>query len=245
MFAHAFGGAEQQPAVRLQCEVEKRDELLLQFRAQVDQHIAAADQIEFGKGRVFDDVLLGEHQQVTDGFIDAIGAANGFGGEKARQAFGRKIGGDAGRIAAGAGGGDGPAVDVRGEQLHREAGLDRLHVLDQQDGDRVGLLAGGTARGPDADHRTGRFACKERGDDRVLQHLKNIRVAEELGDTDEHVTKQRLHLGRSPLEIFDVVVDPLDLVDGHAALDAAVDGARFVLGKVVAGLGTQQDEDLL
>ena len=32
---------------------------------------------------------------------------------------------------------------------------------------------------------------------------------------------------------------------GHAALDAAVDGARLVLGEVVARLGPQQDEDLL
>ena len=177
--------------------------------------------------------------------MDAIAAAIGFGGEEARQAFGRKIGGDAGRITAGAGGGDGLAVDVRGEQLHREAGLDRLNALDQQDGDRVGLLARGTARGPDADHRAGRFTGKERGDDLFLQHLEHLRVAEEMGDADEHVTKQRLHLGGSLLEIFDVAVDPLDLVHGHAALDAAVDGARFVLGKVVAGLGAQQDEDLL
>ena len=243
MFAHAFGGAEEEPAVRLQREVKKREEVLLQLRAEVDQQIAATDQIELEKGRILDDVLLGEDQQVADAFVDAIAAA--IGGEEARQAFGRKIGGDAGRIAAGAGGRDGLAVDVRGEELHGEAGLDRLHALDQQDGERVGLLARGTARGPDADHRTGRFTGKERGDDLFLQHLEHLRIAEEMGDADEHVTKQRLHLGGSLLEIFDVAVDPLDLVHGHAALDPAVDGARFVLGKVVAGLGAQQDEDLL
>ena len=116
MIAHAFGGAEEEPTVRLQREVEKRDELLLQLRAQVDQQIAATEQIELGKGRILDDVLLGEDQQVAEAFMDAIAAAIGFGGEEARQAFGRKIGGDAGRITAGAGRGDGPAVDIRGEE---------------------------------------------------------------------------------------------------------------------------------
>ena len=33
-------------------------------------------------------------------------------------------------------------------------------------------------------------------------------------------------------------------MNGHAPLDAAMDGARLVLGKVVAGLGAQQNEDL-
>ena len=47
------------------------------------------------------------------------------------------------------------------------------------------------------------------------------------------------------LQIADVLVQSLDLVDGHAPLDAAVDGALLVLGKIVAGLGAQQEEDLL
>jgi hypothetical protein len=34
-------------------------------------------------------------------------------------------------------------------------------------------------------------------------------------------------------------------VDDHAPFDAAAYGARLVLGKVVAGLGAQQDEDLI
>jgi hypothetical protein len=37
----------------------------------------------------------------------------------------------------------------------------------------------------------------------------------------------------------------VDLMHGHAPLDATVDGARLVLRKVVAGLGAQQDEDFL
>jgi hypothetical protein len=34
-------------------------------------------------------------------------------------------------------------------------------------------------------------------------------------------------------------------MDGHAPLDAPNDGAPFVLGKVMTGLGAEQEEDLL
>ena len=47
---------------------------------------------------------------------------------------------------------------------------------------------------------------------------------------------------RALLQVFDVPVYRVDLVDGHAPLDAAADGTWFVLGKVVAGLAAQQDE---
>jgi hypothetical protein len=57
--------------------------------------------------------------------------------------------------------------------------------------------------------------------------------------------KEKFHFRWGPLQIFDVFTKRFDLVDGHASFDTAVDGARFVLGKVVAGLGAKQYEDLL
>ncbi len=98
---------------------------------------------------------------------------------------------------------------------------------------------------PDADHGARGLAGKEPGDDLFLERLEGLRVAEETGHADQQVAKERLHLRRRLLQVLDVAVHRFDLVDGHAPLDAAVDGARLVLGKVVAGLGAQQDEDLL
>ena len=118
-------------------------------------------------------------------------------------------------------------------------------LLLEQDGDGIGFLAGGAAGHPDADRGARGLAGKEPRDDLFLERLEGLRVAEEIGDADQQVAKERLHLGRGLLQIADVLVQPFDLVDGHAPLDAAVDGALLVLGKVVAGLGAQQDEDLL
>jgi hypothetical protein len=77
-----------------------------------------------------------------------------------------------------------------------------------------------------------------------LERLKCLRVAEETGDADQEVAKERLHIGWGLLQIADILVQSLDLVDGHAPLDAAGDGALLVMGEVVTGLGAQQQEDL-
>ena len=243
--AHGLGGAQEEHAARVQRVVEQGDELLLQFPAHVDQQVAATDQVELGKRRVFDHVLLGKDQQVADAFVDAVGAAVRLLGEKARQPLRRDVGGDAGGIDAGAGLFDGPAVNVGGKDLHLETLLQRLHVLLEQDGDGIGFLAGGTAGHPDADHCAGGLAGKKPRDDLFLQRRERLRVAEEIGDADQQIAKERLHLGRGLLQVAHVLVQPLDLVDGHAPLDAADDGVLLVLGKIVAGLGAQQDEDLL
>src|ERR1019366_8569839 len=138
-----------------------------------------------------------------------------------------------------------PAINVGGEELHRIILLARLHALMQEDRDGIGLLAGRASRRPDADHGACGLVCKEFGEALFLKYLEGLRIAEETGYTDQQVTKQRLHLGWRLLQIPDVVVDHVDLVNGHAPFDAAVDRAWLVLGKVVAGLGAQQDEDLL
>jgi hypothetical protein len=60
--------------LRIQSIMEQADELLLQVPVQIDQQIAAADQIQIGERRVLDDVLLGKDQQIADGFPGAIEA---------------------------------------------------------------------------------------------------------------------------------------------------------------------------
>ena len=176
--------------------------------------------------------------------MDAVGAAAGLGREIARQPLRREVGRDAGRIDPGPGRGDRPAVDVGGEHLHRESLPERLHALHQENGEGIGFLAGGAPRRPDANYGVRPPVGKEPRDDLGLEHTEGLRVAEEIGHADQQVAKQRLHLGRCLLQIPDVVAQRVELVDRHAPLDPAVDRARLVLGKIMAGLGAQQDEDL-
>ena len=242
--AHGLRGAQEEKTARVQRIVEQGHELLLQVAAHIDEQIAAADEVDFGEGGIFDDVVLGKDQHVAEAFVDAVGAAVGFGRKEPRQPFRRDVRGDAGRIEAGAGCGDCAAVDVGGEDLHPVILLEQLQALLQEDGDGIGLLAGGASRRPDADHGARTLSGKELGDDLFVEGFEGLRIAEKTGHADQQVAKQCLHLGRRLPKILDVFVDLFDVLDGHAPFDPPVEGARLVLGEVVAGLGAQQDEDL-
>src|SRR5665647_1850717 len=45
--------------------------------------------------------------------------------------------------------------------------------------------------------------------------------------------------------MLDVIIQCVELVEGHPAMNATIGGVRFVLGEVVAGLGPNEDKDLL
>ena len=224
--------------------MEQRNEFLLQVAVYIDKEIAAADEVEPGERRIFDDVLLGKNQHVADAFMDPVGAAVGFGGEKAGQPFRRDVGGDAGRIETGPGRGDCLAVNIGGEHLHLVVLSESLQVFLEKDGEGICLLAGGTAGRPDADHRTCRLTLKNSGHDLLLEGLEGLRIPEEIGHADQQIAKQRLDLRRVLLQIIDIHLHRFYLKNGHAAGNAAVDGIELVLGKVVTGLTAQQDKDL-
>ena len=89
-----------------------------------------------------------------------------------------------------------------------------------------------------------RLAGKELRDDLFLEGREGFRVAEEIGDADQEVPEERLHLRRVLLQVAHIPVQPVDLVDGHAPLHAADHGVLLVEGKVMARLGAQEDTDL-
>ena len=237
---HGLGGTQKQQAARVQGVVEQRNQLLLQLGAHVDQHVAATDEVELGERRVLDHVVLGEHQHVANAFVNAVAAAVRLGGEKAGQARGRNVAGNAGRVQAGPRHRNGLVVDVGGENLHPEMGLELLHALLQQNRNGVGLDPGGAAGGPDAHHGAGRFAAEQLGDDLRLQRVKGLGVAEKVGHANQQVTKQGLHLGRVLLQVLDVAFHGVELLHRHAPLNAAVNGAGLVQRKIMAGVGAQQ-----
>ena len=241
--AHPLGSAQKQDSARLQCVVKQRDERLLQFRPHVNEQVAAADQVNPGKRRVLDHVLLGKDQQVADVLVNPIGAAVGLGREKPRQPLRRHVHRDARRIESRPRRGDRPAVDVGGEDLHRIVAFQGFHAFHQQDGDRVGFLAGGASRRPDPDGLAGGLFFQQLGNDLPLEILESLPVPEKPRHADQQVPEQRLRLRRSALQEPDVFIDQLDLVDRHPPVDAAMHGARLVLGEIMAGLGAQQDEN--
>src|SRR4029453_8402164 len=77
-------------------------------------------------------------------------------------------------------------VEIRGEHLQLTHPRRLVCGLDEGHGDRIRLLAGGTAEGPDAKRLVTTLA-KKRGPDLTLEHLKCVRVAKEAGHADEHI----------------------------------------------------------
>ena len=190
--ASALRIAEEKRAAGTEGVVEKKDQLPLQLRREVDEQVAAAKQVELGERRIFNRVLLGEHEHIAEVFVHAENAGVALGREEAGQALRGDVGGNGCRINPRAGHRDGAAVDVRGEYLHGIAAVQRFHLFGQKHGDRVSLLAGRATRHPDA-HREalGMFLEKPR-DDLMLEGGKSVRIAEEPRYIDEQIVEERL-----------------------------------------------------
>ena len=98
--ADGLGLAEHQEAVRLERVVEHREQLPLQLRVQVDEDVAAEDQVEPRERRIPGEVLAREDAQVAHHLADAVAAVDPR--EEAAQPLGDDVGRDARRIDAGA-----------------------------------------------------------------------------------------------------------------------------------------------
>ncbi len=80
--------------------------------------------------------------------------------------------------------------------------------------------------------------------DASFEQLERLRIAEERGDIDENVLKQRLDLDRMVPQVFGVLVERLDLVQRHASRDPATQRRGLVIGEVDTRVVMQQPQDL-
>ena len=189
-----LGAAQKQVTVLAQPIVERGEDHLLQVPLQVDQQVAADDQIEARKGRVVQQVVGGEEHPCAHlglHLVVAVGEA-----EEARQPLRRDGDGNGGRVDARTAKLQRRIAQVRGKDLDLGRIVQGIGILQQQDGERVRFLAGGTARRPHAHLVAAAFPGKEARNDGVGQGGPRLGVAEEFGDVNEQVVKERLGLGR-------------------------------------------------
>ena len=71
--ANRLRRAQEQVASLFESEVQEGDDLLLHLRLEVDQQVAATDQIQLGKGGVGDQVLHGKRHRFAHLLADLIG----------------------------------------------------------------------------------------------------------------------------------------------------------------------------
>ncbi len=223
--------------------MEQGEYFFLGFTAQVDQEVPATEQVNLGKRRVFEHVLLGKDHHVADILADAVGAV--FLGKKPGQPFRGDIGGNAVGIDPGAGFLNGLVVDIGGKDLDLEVFFYFVQIFPDQDSQGIGFFAGGATRDPDPHTCARELVGKEPGNDLFPERFEGLRVAEEIGDADQKFPKKGLHFQRVFPHVTYIIFDTVDLGNGHAPLDAAADGGLFVLGKIMARLGAQQNEHLL
>ncbi len=69
---HGLRRTQKKIPARVQRIVEKGNDLFLQFRAHINEHITTADQVELGKRGILDHVLFGKNQHVANVLADAV-----------------------------------------------------------------------------------------------------------------------------------------------------------------------------
>ena len=187
--ADRFGGTDQQHPVRTQREVQGLEDPPLGDLVQVDEQIAATDEIEARERRVPRHVLPREDAQVTDLFSDPVAVAESL--EKTLQALVRNVSRDVAVVHAGPRPLERRLADIGSKDLHLRGRKAIAHELQELDHDRVHLFAGGTSRHPDPD-RLPRAPAVAQGREHVLpQRLGGVRIAEEFGDPYQEILVER------------------------------------------------------
>ncbi len=224
-----------------ECEVENRDQLLVDLGLEIDHHVPTGYQVELGERRIADDVLDREHHAFAQRRVDLVGAF--IVREKGVQARRRDIGGDAVGIEADARVVQGVFVDVGCEDLDPRLLLLPGKFLQQQDRQRIGLLARRTAGHPHP-HGTVRRPLDQAGNDLARQRFHRLGIAEEGGDADQQILEQQLGLFRAAPQAPQVILMAADVVEAHAPFDPADQRALLVEAEVVAGARPQKTDDL-
>ena len=237
----AFRRAELQEAAGLQRVVEDRDDTLLQRGAEIDQHVAAAHEVEPRERWVPRHVLRCEDADVPDRLADPI-APVCF-DEEPSQPVGRHLGLDARGKRPGPGPGDRGGAEVGGEHLDREVAVRLPEKLPQADHERVDLFARGAARDPDPDGLVGGPLLHEAREDAPPESFEPFRVPEESRHVNEDVVVQGLRFVRRLPEVLGIRFEVVGLLQEHAAGDPASDARRLVLREIGAGDGAHDTED--
>src|SRR5713226_7028221 len=120
--------------------MKDRHDSFLQNRPEVDQHVAATDDVDPRKRWILKEILSSEDTHITDRFVNSI--ATFHVDEKAAQPFRRDIGRNTLRVDPGAGFLNASLAKVGAKELDGNIGASISQELEQRNCLRVGLFAG-------------------------------------------------------------------------------------------------------
>ncbi len=241
-----FRAAQKKKAARVQRVVENLVDIFLQRALQVDEQVAAGDQVHTGKRGIAQHAVAGEEHHIAQFAPDAVVVP--LFREKALEPLLRHIRLNGGGVNPLARPCERPVVQVGGK--HLKVKLVQGHfmargLLHQQHRHRIGFLAGRAADGPDA-HAIALAAPLEEGGDRLLgQRLPGAAIAEKVGNADEQVVEERVGLVWLVAQKEQVGFHAFLAAKLHPAADAAQHGRALVLGKVVPRVRVDLRQDAL
>ena len=224
--------------------MEEGDQLPLQLGLQVDEQVAAAQQIQAGEGWVHHQVLLREDHHLANFLSDPVAVP--IFDKEALEAVRGDVSGDPGRVDPVSSAVDRGLVQIGGEDLQDDMGLWRqlIHDLLEQHREAVGLFTSRTAGHPGPDHAALGMCPDDGWHHLLLDALPHRRIAEEAGDADQELLEQQVGLLPALPEDPHIVGDARELVQPHPPLDAAHQGALAVEREVVSGALPQKQHHL-
>ena len=125
-------------------------------------------------------------------------------------------------------------IEVGCEDLQRCLASDRFGGLHIRDCQRIGLLPGRATKRPDSHGVMTRSPFQQSREHHVLQSVERLRVAKETRHADQDVLVKCLDLGRCRLQEFHILTQVVQLLEDHAARDAAVECVELVLIEIDA-----------
>ena len=201
----------------------------LQCCIKVNHQIAAAQQVEFGKRRIQNNIVLRKQHAVTDAFGNPVVAI--VRGKKLAQPFRRHTVTDGGRVLPQTGCGNGVRAQVRGENLQAALAVARqaFCYLGKCHGQRIRLFSGRTTHHPCAQRVARCPAGQEFWQRDIYQMLPNQRIPEKAGHPNQQLLEQQVYFLAVVSQKRGIQRWCFYRMNGHAALDAAVQRVGLVV----------------
>jgi hypothetical protein len=228
-------------SVLAQREMEQSYHPLLRLGLEVDQQVAAGDQIEPREWRIAKQVLRRENDEFAQIFSDPIGPVERS--EEAPQTLRPDRRDCCRRIDALPRDPQVVLLTIRRKDFEIERFAQGFGALGRQHSEGIGLLAGGAGWYPEAKFYVSLLLCQQGTEHDVVESLPRVPVTKEAADADHQVCDQCPDLLRVRPQSVGIVGQSWDTAETHAPMDAPLQRASLVVAEVVAGMGPQDCQD--
>jgi hypothetical protein len=236
-----FRVTEKQVSVLAQREVEQSYHPLLRLRLEVDQKVAAGDQIESREWWIAKQVLRRENDEFAQILFDLIGPVERV--EEAPQTRRPDRCSRRCRIDALARDPQIILLAVGRKDFETERFTQEFGALSRQHREGIGLLAGSACRYPEAKFYVSLLLCQQRREHDIVESPPRFPITKEAADADHQVGDQRPDLLRVRVQSVGVVGQRWNTTKTHASVDAPLERASLVVAEVMTGVGPQNCQD--